>query len=86
MIIRKEIIFFAESMERVMAKHDKMKKDSWKRMSHYELQELLLQEVEESNNENAKIKEWIDIANICMMIYCNALKFNNSQNPDNSDT
>jgi len=62
-------------MEDVMRKHDKDKGDSWKDMPHEELQKLLLKEVEESQDENAMTKEWIDIANICMMIYCNTLKF-----------
>lgn len=66
-------MFFAEAMEKTMKKHDKEKGDSWKNMPHEELQNLLLQEVEESKNIASKIGEWVDIANICMMIYCNAI-------------
>ena len=73
--IREEIMFFAQAMEDIMRKNDKEKGDSWKNMSHNELQNLLLGEFKESQDENAKIKEWVDIANICMMIYCNTLKF-----------
>jgi len=73
MIIRKEIMAFAQAMEKVMQKHDLIKGDSWKEMSHQALQTLLRQEMVESECDNAKIGEWIDIANICMMIYNNTL-------------
>ena len=70
---RPEIIRFAEAMERLMHKHDTVKGDSWKRMSHSYLQEKLMEEVGESNQEDAKLEEWVDIANICMMIYNNTV-------------
>jgi len=71
--IRPEILRFADIMEVVMSKNDSEKGDSWKRLPHDELQAMLLKEVEESNVDNAKIKEWIDIANFCMMIYNNTI-------------
>ena len=73
MIIRKEIRNFSQAMERVMRKHDKIKGDSWKSMSHLELQKLLLKEVNETKDEFAKLQEWIDVANICMMIHNNTI-------------
>ena len=71
MKIRKEILGFTEEMEKILRKHDADKLDSWKSLSHKELQNLLHLEVEESDEENAKLVEWIDIANICMMIWWN---------------
>jgi len=73
--IRNEIMFFAQAMEDVMRKHDGEKGNSWKDMSYKKLQELLFEEVEESKNKCAKIEEWIDISNFCMMIYCNTINY-----------
>jgi len=70
--MKKEIKEFAEEMERILKKHDFIKGDSWKMMSHKQLQELMLKEVEESKEDDAKLGEWIDIANICMMIWYNS--------------
>ena len=56
-----------------MKKNDAIKRDSWKTMSHEELQTLLLAEIEETKNPDAKVKEWVDVANFCMMIYCNTV-------------
>lgn len=69
--IRDEIMFFAQAMEEIMRKHDALKRDSWKDMTHEELQKLFLVEVKETQDENAMSKEWVDVANFCMMIYCN---------------
>jgi len=71
---REEILHFACIMEQIVAKNDNEKGDSWKRMPHEQLQKMMLKEVEESKDENAKMKEWIDIANFCMMIYNNTLE------------
>lgn len=71
--IRWEIMVFAEVMEKVMTKHDLVKGDSWKEMSFDELQKRLLEEVEETERFTATLSEWVDVANICMMIYHHAL-------------
>jgi len=64
---------FAEAMEKVMQKHDKTKGDSYKGMSHQSLQTLLRQEIVETELDDAKVSEWIDVANLCMMIYHNTI-------------
>jgi hypothetical protein len=70
---RQEIRTFAEAMEVVMRKHDKEKGESWKNMTFEELQDLMLTEVEETKYKDAKLHEWIDVANLCMMIYANTV-------------
>ncbi len=71
--VRPEIVFFAKAMEKIMAENDKEKGDSWRHMPHDELQSLFLEEVEETKEDNAKLKEWIDVALFCMMIYNNTV-------------
>lgn len=72
---------FAEAMERTMRKHDNAKGDSWKSMPHESLQELMLKEVEETKSEDAAIGEWVDVANLCMMVYSNTLPSPEQNNP-----
>jgi len=79
MEIRKEIQGFAEAMERVMRQHDGDKGETWKDLSFETLQILMLKEVEETKLLDAKLGEWVDVANLCMMIYHNALHKKNPQ-------
>ena len=66
--IRPEIMRFAHIMERVMAINDSKKRDSWKRMKVMELKNMLAMEWEEYIATHS-IKELVDIANFCMMIW-----------------
>lgn len=69
MKIRNEIMEFAESMEKVLSEHDHDRGDSWKESYFEFLQGRMLDEVEESKQGDAKLKEWIDVAIFCMMIH-----------------
>lgn len=68
MTIRKEIMEFAEEMERVMAEHDNGKGDSWKRIPLSQLDDKLNEEIEEARIDGDK-REFVDVANVCMMIW-----------------
>lgn len=67
--IRKEIRDFAAQMEKVMQDHDAVKGDSWKCMHVDNLQNSLLNKVFEAQQSGAPAKEWVDVANFCMMIF-----------------
>jgi len=71
--LRKEVLEFAQEMERVMSEHDYKKGDSWKRCSLDYLWERLSEEISEAvyeaENERGNPEEFIDVANFCMMIY-----------------
>lgn len=67
--IRKEIRDFAAQMENVMQDHDAVKGDSWKSMNVDALQNLLLKKVFEAQQTKAPAKEWVDVANFCMMVF-----------------
>ena len=83
MKVRKEILDFVEEMERVMRKHDPKKGDSWKNCPMSFLFDKLKEEYREIPKINSIdadfglkierqdeiIKEVIDVANICMMIW-----------------
>ena len=74
MELRKEVLEFAEEMERIMSLHDPIKGNSWRAdpSSNCDdfLWEKLGEEYEESVNENADVeKELIDLANIAMMLW-----------------
>lgn len=77
--MRNEIKTFAEEMEQVMSENDKRKGDSWKEMNINHLLHLLGREYFELNTavdlnlEELELKELVDIANFCMMIW-NRLK------------
>ena len=68
--VRKEIKFFAQEMERVMAKHDEREGDSWKRVPIIFLENKLKQKFNVWDIIlNAHNDTLVDIANYCMMIY-----------------
>ena len=67
--IRKEIRDFVAQMEKVMQDHDAVKGDSWKGMNVDALQNLLLNEVFEAQKTKAPAKEWVNVANFCMMAF-----------------
>lgn len=74
--IRKEIMRFAQEMEKIMSKHDKIKSDSWNDCSIRYLFDKLEEEWEEASiaffNEvdyPKTRKELIDLSNICMMLW-----------------
>jgi hypothetical protein len=71
MIIRPEIMEFAEEMEKKMASHDRERGESWKQCSLEYLRARLSEEVIESYVPNADPREVIDVANFCMMIFHN---------------
>ena len=74
--IRKEIMEFAEEMERIMNKHDINKSDSWKTCDEGFLWKKLREEWKELDDcysDESKSKEFIDVANVCMMLW-NRLK------------
>jgi len=66
--IRPEILEFAKEMERIMAKHDNGKGDSWKQMPIKQLDDKFNEEIEEASIEGDR-QEWVDVANVCMMIW-----------------
>lgn len=68
--IRPEIAEFAQDMELVMRKHDKLKMDTWKTM-HVDYLKLKLQEeyAEATISENKEHLEYVDMANVAMMLY-----------------
>lgn len=68
--IRPEIMEFAQEMELVMRKHDTEKGDSWKNI-HVDYLKLKLQEEygEASVDTNKDPLEYVDLANVSMMIY-----------------
>ncbi len=70
MNIRKEVKEFAEAMEIILRKHDNKKGDSWKRLDMEYLFSILGEEYEEakySGKDNHL--EFVDLANVCMMLY-----------------
>ncbi len=84
--IRPEVQKFAEAMERTLREHDPYK-NGWEAMYSDELREKFDEEVREAADafeessiggeiEQAILKrEVTDVANICMMIWCNAEKW-----------
>ena len=72
---RQYVDTFADAMEVVLQQNDKEKGDSWKQMSEDELKTLLIQEVGEALQKDAKDKEFIDIANICMFIFAKRVTY-----------
>lgn len=79
--IRPEILFFAEQMEKVMKSHDADKGDSWKCMTNKQLLTLLKNEYTEAK-VGIFTKEYIDVANICMMLFWNGCKQSNWNLPE----
>ncbi len=79
--VRKDVAAFALAMEATLKKHDD--RPGWEDESWDYLNERLEDEIEEMRDVNKKIfyepgefrkaycHELIDIANFCMMIYCN---------------
>jgi len=74
--IRKEIMEFAKEMERIMQQNDSKKGDSWKHMNIVALEIKLDEEIAEwkevrhkLQNIDKKMKELIDMANVCMMLW-----------------
>ena len=70
--MRKEIQEFAEEMERIMAKHDAKKGDSWKSPDTFTqrfLIEKFYEETKEAMQNRADKSEYVDVANICMMLW-----------------
>jgi len=72
--MRPEIQQFAEEMEKVMAKHDQKKGDTWKEPDERndtflwgKLKEEYLECVSAENEEGPR--ELVDLANICMMLW-----------------
>lgn len=74
MKIRKEIMEFAENMERVMRYHDDEKGNSWKDLDLSELERKLIEEMAEVMTIISKDDimsygdELFDVANVCMML------------------
>lgn len=67
---RKEVMFFAFEMERVLKLHDKNKGDSWKTCDVMYLDNRLKQEYREWDlTPKCDNKELVDVANMCMMIW-----------------
>jgi hypothetical protein len=70
--MREDLEEFVLEMEKVLAKHDKNKGDSWKDCDIKFLENKLKEEFDEWNsldNRHKKGDETIDIANICMMLW-----------------
>lgn len=69
--MRQEVKEFAEDMERILAKHDALKGESWKRMNYADLRDLLFNEFIEAYKVTAKPHpdEFVDLANIAMMLW-----------------
>lgn len=76
---RAEIQRFAEAMQITMDKYQKEKEDSWKKMSFDELRKILTKEIEELPEGLGDVGEYVDVANICMMLWyrqvCLGLEF-----------
>jgi len=76
---RPEIQRFAEAMQVTMDKHQDIKGDSWKGMSFKDLRKLLLKEILELPFEEGDVIEYVDVANLCMMLWyrqvCVGLEF-----------
>lgn len=66
--MRKEVIEFAEEMERVLSVHDAKKGDSWKELPIHVLDGKLCEEYREANLSHVP-KEYVDVANVCMMLW-----------------
>lgn len=66
--MRKEVIEFAEEMERVLQKHDTKKGDSWKALPLYSLQKKLMEEYKEAIGRETP-SEFVDVANVCLMLW-----------------
>ena len=78
--MREEIEEFAEEMEKVMQKHDRYKKDSWKTCKLDYLEKKLVEEYKEWKDGTKGIPamdELVDIANVCMMLYHRYLPISN---------
>ena len=75
--MREEIKEFAEEMEKVMQKHDRYKKDSWKTCNLEYLEKKLVEEYKEWKDGNVLCplkNEVVDIANVCMMLFHRYIK------------
>ena len=68
--IRKEVMEFAEAMEKELRRHDKKKGESWKKLSLFEIEKRILRTSYTACNEGQDI----DIANYCMMHYALCIK------------
>ena len=68
MKIRKEIMEFAEVMEKVMRVNDKKKGDSWKTLSLGYLEDKMGEQWDEWFPNPSKAKT-VDVANYCMMLF-----------------
>ncbi len=67
-----EVKEFAGFMQKVLDNH-KDRSDSWKFCTFEYLQKRMLEEVEETKEDDPKIGEWVDVANFCMMIYLTSI-------------
>jgi hypothetical protein len=68
--MRQEIREFAEEMERIMLKHDHRKGDTWKSSN---MGDFLIDKFHEEFKESVEIgadpSEFVDVANIAMMLW-----------------
>ena len=74
-LIRKDVLAFAWVMEQVLSSHDD--RPGWENEEEEYLLQRLQDEYNEvieayNNNEKDKARELVDLANFCMMLYCNS--------------
>jgi len=70
--MREDLEEFILEMEKVLAKHDEQKGNSWKTCDIKFLENKLIEEFEEWKNQpkrTGKGDETVDIANVCMMLW-----------------